>query len=386
LKIPYFRPDFSRREAEAAAKAIESGWVSTGPEVAKFEENFSKFLSLESASNANAVCSATAGLHLALEAVGADNETEIFIPTMTFTATAEVATYVKSKIHLVDSEADNPNISIEKLTEAVNISNAKKIVIMPVHFGGVPVDIDKIMSKLNRKVMIVEDAAHAFPAKFLEKYVGESDSDAIVFSFYANKTITTGEGGMVVSRKNEISKRIRLMKSHGIDRVAFDRFQGSSSASWEYDVIAAGFKYNLSDVLASIGNIQLEKAILMQERRSRIAQIYDTGFANIDVIEKSKRDLRLQSSHHIYSIEISNKFHKSRDEVANELNTLGIGTSLHYKPLHLMTFWKKSLNANVSDYPNANKRYQSSISLPIYSNMKDSEIEYVVEQVTNILK
>ena len=386
MDIPYFRPDITDNEIEAVASVLRSGWISTGPIARQLEENFQKYLNLPLPSMANAVSSATAGLHLALEALGVNEESTVYLPTMTFTATAEVCKYMGAKIELIDSETNHPNMSLDLLIEKIAESSDHNIFVMPVHFGGKPVDIPLLRSEIKKEIHIIEDAAHAFPAKLNGKLVGNLESDATVFSFYANKTLTTGEGGMVITRDASVGERIQLMRTHGIDRNAFDRYQGNRFRSWEYDVLAPGFKYNLSDVLAAIGVVQFKKVERMREKRAEIARYYDEAFTNLPVKSLGKDDAKFESSWHIYSIDIEEGFSKDRDQVMLELSDLGIQTSLHYIPLHLLTYWKKSLNFKIENFPNANKRYANTLSLPIFPNMKDNEIEYVAQAVNQVLK
>jgi dTDP-4-amino-4,6-dideoxygalactose transaminase len=385
MHIPYFRPDISDAEISSVLEVLKTGWVSTGPKTAEFEDLFSKFLGLESATNANAVSSATAGLHLALEALGADSECEVFLPTMTFTATAEVCSYVQAKVRLIDSSIEHPNIDLNDLIYQINSSKAKKIFVIPVHFGGTAVDVSQIRNRVEKDVFIIEDAAHAFPSRIDNRLVGTLESDASVFSFYANKTITTGEGGMVVASDEKISARIRMMKSHGIDRNAFDRFQGNRNRSWEYDVLAAGYKYNLSDVLSAIGTVQLAKAEDMNKKRVKIAETYNEYFKGLPLRTLQSENNKFESSWHIYSIDLEEDCRKDRDEVMHALSLLGIQTSLHYRPIHDMTYWKKLLNLDTSNFPNANKRYRNTISLPIFPGMSQEEVGYVATAVISII-
>lgn len=383
--IPFFKPNLGILELNAVIEAISSGWLSTGPQTEIFEESFSNFLSKGDASLCNAVASATAGLHLALVALQADRETSIFIPTMTFTATAEVTEYVGAKLELIDSEQADPNVDLELLVSKVNNCKSKNVILMPVHFGGVPVDLEYLRENIKRKYFIVEDAAHAFTSEYDNRFVGMSDSDFIVFSFYANKTITTGEGGMVISNSKEMADKVRKLKSHGIDRMAFGRFQSNSIRAWDYDVIAAGFKYNLSDILASIGNVQITRALNMRFEREIIAKKYETALSKIEGIEFRKLPKSVKSSHHLFTISISEKTSKSRDFVSDELNKAGIGTSVHYKPIHEMTYWKDKYKFRSLDFPNSTKHYSKTLSLPIFPGMTSSEQDFVIENLMRIL-
>jgi dTDP-4-amino-4,6-dideoxygalactose transaminase len=313
--------------------------------------------------------------------LGISNKSIVAVPTMTFTATAEVLKYLGAKIVLIDSEPESPNIDLAKLEKLANQISG----VIPVHFAGIPVDIAKIRDFTGHDFLIVEDAAHAFPSKIHGQFVGTLDSDATVFSFYANKTITTGEGGMVVCRNEESNARMRIMRSHGIDRDAMDRFSGNRKNIWEYDVVAAGYKYNLTDMAAALGLVQLSRAKFLHEERDRIAQVYSSNFQSMPFQVTPSTSHSKGSSMHLYTIEIDSGYRKSRDQIIEELRDLGVMTSVHYKPLHLLTYWRKELDLSGTDFPNATSRFERTISLPLFPGMTEPEIERVVKSVKKVI-
>lgn len=374
--VPFAKPSIGPAEIAAVVESLESGWLSSGPKVLEFEDKFSNFLGIET-KNVASVNSATAGLHLALESLGASAGMKIVMPTMTFTATAEVARYFGAEITLVDSESTSPNMDLGELS----ITKDKCDLVIPVHFGGIPVNITKLKNIVGSETLILEDAAHAFPAKLENRFVGNLDSDACVFSFYANKTMTTGEGGMVTSKNEELISRVKTMRSHGLDKNVFARFQGKDPSLSDYDVIAAGYKYNLTDPAAALGIVQLSRASEMKERRKAIYKYYVENLATLPIKYLDHGLNAVESAYHLFTIEMQEESRRSRDGLVKWLHDKGIMTSRHYKPLHLMTYWKNTLDLTNRSFPNANKRYLSTISLPYYSDMTDLQVEYVASKV-----
>ena len=279
LTVPFASPDITDLEIDAVVGAIRSGWVTSGPEMAAFERDFATHLGGHVITVA--VNSATAGLHLALEACGIGPGDEVVVPTWTFTATAEVVRYLGATPVIVDVEAASLNIDLDAVAEA--ITPATKAVI-PVHFAGLGVDILKLRSIVGDEIRIIEDAAHALPTVTQGVQVGTcAESDAAVFSFYATKTITTGEGGMISTRDPEIAARARVMRLHGINHDIFNRYQRSQKPIWFYDVVAAGYKYNLSDPAAAMGRVQLRRSPLMHTRRQELAERYLEALSGLPV-------------------------------------------------------------------------------------------------------
>ena len=378
--IPFALPDVGDDEAEAVAATIRSGWVTSGPTMRGFESDFTEFMGGQI--EAIAVNSATAGLHLALEAIGVGPGDEVIVPTWTFTATAEVVRYLGARPVIVDVERDTLNISLAAVEAAV--TPATKAVI-PVHFAGLPVNLRHLRVAIGvEEVRIIEDAAHTLPSIRPDGLVGRaSESDAAVFSFYATKTITTGEGGMITTRDANIAARCRIMRLHGIDRDAFDRYT-SNKPSWAYDVIAPGYKYNMPDTAAAMGRIQLARAAAMQARRQAIAERYASEFADLPLRLPAYAEVGEQHSWHLYVLRLASDG-PTRDEFVAAMAERGVGTSVHFIPLHEHTYWRTFVTEPDSNLPVAVGEAPLAVSLPIYSGMTDESVSRVCEAVREIL-
>lgn len=379
-RVPFALPDITEAEVEAVARAIRSGWVTSGPEMVAFEKEFAEYVGGDV--EAIAVNSATAGLHLALEACGIGPGDEVIVPTWTFTATAEVVRYLGATPVLVDVNPATLNIDINRVAESLTPSTRA---VIPVHLAGLGVDIQTLRDLVGHDVRIIEDAAHALPTETQGTRVGACrHSDAAVFSFYATKTMTTGEGGMITTRDPEIASRSRVMRLHGIDRDAFDRYR-SNKPTWFYDVVAAGFKYNLPDPAAAMGRVQLHRSDEMHRRRSGLAERY--------ILELSDLPLELPpipppgDTHawHLFIARLAQPAQLSRDEFVRRLSSAGIGTSVHFIPLHLHTFWQETLRVSPQMFPNATQQFERVISLPLFSSMSDSDFSRVVETIRKVL-
>lgn len=377
--LPFALPEIGEEEINAVSEVLRSGWVTTGPKARQFEEDFAAYLG--GGIDAIAVNSATAGLHLGLEALGVGPGDEVITTTHTFTATAEIIRYLGADPVFVDVDASTLCIDVNAIEAA--ISPRTKAVI-PVHFAGRAADMETLLGvakKYGLKVM--EDAAHALPTTCGGKLIGTLESDVTVFSFYANKTITTGEGGMLVTRNPEIAKRVRVMRLHGINRDAFDRFT-AKVPSWYYEVVAPGFKYNMTDIAAAIGIHQLKKANRFQGQRERIASMYYAAFEGLPIILPPKPDVGDLHSWHLYVIQLGESVEMSRDRFVEQMFELGIGCSVHYIPLHLHPYWRDTYKLRPEMFPASQKIYERTLSLPMYSSMKDADVERVVEAVKQI--
>ncbi|TXH31525.1 MAG: DegT/DnrJ/EryC1/StrS aminotransferase family protein [Actinobacteria bacterium] len=378
--IPFALPDVGDAEAEAVAATIRSGWVTSGPTMRSFEDDFVDFVG--GAVEAVAVNSATAGLHLALEAIGVGPGDEVIVPTWTFTATAEVVRYLGATPVIVDVEPDTLNIDLDAVAGAV--TSATRAVI-PVHFAGLPVDLRALRAAVGADdIRIIEDAAHALPASGPDGLVGTAAaSDAAVFSFYATKTITTGEGGMITTRDPDIAARCRVMRLHGIDRDAFDRYT-SDKPSWAYDVVAPGYKYNMPDTAAAMGRVQLARAHAMQQRRQQIAERYTAEFADLPVRLPASAPPGAVHAWHLYVIRLAEGT-LSRDAFIGALAERGIGTSVHFIPLHEHSYWRQFAPDAAGTLPVAVGEAPRAVSLPIYSGMTDGQVGRVCEAVREVL-
>jgi dTDP-4-amino-4,6-dideoxygalactose transaminase len=379
--IPFALPEIGDEEIAEVVSCLKSGWVTTGPKTKQFELDFTEFLGggVESI----AVNSATAGLHLGLEALGVRPGDEVITATHTFTATAEVIRYLGADPIFVD--VDPETFCIDPKAVELAITPRTKVVI-PVHFAGRAADMDELLRVANRHgLKVLEDAAHALPTTCCGRLVGTLDSDVTVFSFYANKTITTGEGGMLVTRNPDIAKRARIMRLHGISRDAFDRFT-SKVPSWYYEVVAPGFKYNMTDIAAAMGVHQLKKAERFQERREWIAKIYDDAFSKFPIVLPPRPAKGDRHSWHLYVIGLGDSVEMNRDRFVEHMFMLGIGCSVHYIPLHLQPYWRDAYKLRPEMFPVSQRIYERTLSLPIYSAMTDSDVARVIDSVKQVLK
>ena len=378
--LPFARPEIGENEISEVIDSLRSGWITTGPKVHKFERAFSSFLG--GGVEAVAVSSATAGLHLALEALNIGPGDEVITTTHTFTATAEVIRYLGADPVLVDITADSLCMNPSMLESVIN---SKTRAIIPVHFGGRAAEMDEIFSLASmHDLYVVEDAAHALPATSNNLLIGNLDSDATVFSFYANKTMTTGEGGMLVTRNPEIARRARVMRLHGISRDAFDRYT-SISPGWFYEVVAPGFKYNMTDIEAALGIHQLSNILIFHEKRARIAGLYDEAFSDLPIILPPKPLAGEIHAWHLYVIQLGPDVSINRNEFINRMYEQGVGCSVHYIPLHLHPYWRDTYDLSPDMFPVSQSVYESSVSLPIYSKMSDEDVNRVISAVKAII-
>jgi dTDP-4-amino-4,6-dideoxygalactose transaminase len=375
--LPFALPEIGEDEINEVVNSLRSGWVTSGPKVKQFEADFVKYLGKDDL-EAVAVNSATAGLHLALDALGIGPGDEVITTTHTFTATAEVIRYMGADPVFVDVSSSTLCIDPSLIEKAIT---AKTKAIIPVHFAGLSAQMDEIIKIAQRNnLAIVEDAAHALPTTCKGRLIGTLDSDVTVFSFYANKTMTTGEGGMLVTKNKKIAQRARIMRLHGISRDAFDRFT-AKTPSWYYEIVAPGFKYNMTDIAASIGLHQLKKADLFQKRRAEIAEQYNKLLSNLPLILPPMPLIGDVHSWHLYAIQLSAAAKVSRDVFINKMFEQGIGMSVHYIPLHLQPYWRETYQLKADMFPVSQAVYENTASLPIYTLMSDNDVERVVKAV-----
>ncbi|GAD24351.1 DegT/DnrJ/EryC1/StrS aminotransferase family protein [Acidovorax sp. MR-S7] len=377
--LPFALPDIGPEEEAEVLDTLRSGWLTTGPKARRFEAAFAEFLG-DAALEAIAVNSATAGLHLALEALGIGPGDEVITTTHTFTATAEVIRYLGAQPVLVDVERST--LCIDPAQVAQRITPRTRAIIA-VHFGGRSADMAALLALARpHGIHVVEDAAHALPATHGGQLVGTLGSSATVFSFYANKTMTTGEGGMLVTRDAQLARRARVMRLHGIDRDAFARFNTPVPA-WCYDVVAPGFKYNLTDIAAAIGLAQLPKVHRFQQRRAAIARHYGEALAGLPLTLPPGPAPGDVHAWHLFPIEVHGM---PRDAFVQAMFDQGIGMSVHYIPLHQQTYWRDFCGLRPEDFPVSQSIYERTASLPIYSRMDDAAVQRVAAAVRRILE
>ena len=380
--LPFALPEIGDEEIAEVVDTLRSGWVTTGPKARRFEQAFVDVLG-DASLEAIAVNSATAGLHLALEALGIGPGDEVITTTHTFTATAEVVRYLGADVVLVDIDPATLNID-PCAVEAAVTPRTKAIV--PVHFAGLAADMPAILSIARRHgLKVVEDAAHALPTTCGGALVGTLQSDACVFSFYANKTITTGEGGMLVTRDAALAKRARVMRLHGMSRDAFDRFT-ATVPSWAYEIVAPGFKYNLTDIAAALGLHQLKRLPAFQRRREEIAAMYHEAFAGLPLVTPPRAAPGDQHSWHLYVVRLADAAPIARDRFIEALFEAGIGCSVHYIPLHLHPYWRDRYALTPARFPHSQHAYERMLTLPLYTRMSDADVQRVIDAVRRLLR
>ncbi len=379
--IPFALPEIGEDEIAEVVDTLRSGWITTGPKARRFEQDFAAFLG-DGALHCVAVNSATAGLHLALEALGIGPGDEVITTTHTFTATAEVVRYLGADVRLVDVDPITLNIDPQAVEAAIT---PRTRAILPVHYAGLAADMPAILDIARRHdLKVVEDAAHALPTTCGGRLVGTLDSDATVFSFYANKTITTGEGGMLVTRDAALAARAQVMRLHGMSRDAFDRFT-AKTPSWAYQIVAPGFKYNLTDIAAALGLQQLKKARDFQQRRAQIAAAYDQAFADLPLIRPAGPVPGEVHAWHLYVLRLGDGAGIERDRFIERLFELGIGCSVHYIPLHLQPYWREHYALEARDFVHSQRAFERMVSLPIYTRMGAADVQRVVDGVRSVL-
>jgi dTDP-4-amino-4,6-dideoxygalactose transaminase len=376
--LPFALPDTDDSELVEIADALRSGWVTTGPKTRQFE---AEFAALVGAKHAIAVNSCTAAMHLALEAIGLQRGDEVITSPYTFAATAEVVRYFDARPVFVDVDADTFNMRSDLIEAAIT---ARTRAILPIHIAGLPADLDSIHEVASRHGLpVIEDAAHAFPALYKNRMIG-GVSDFTCFSFYATKTITTGEGGMICTNKDKWAERCRIMALHGISKDAWKRY--TAEGSWSYEIIAPGYKYNMTDIAAAMGLAQLRKAEAMWLRRREIARHYDTAFGALPELSTPRDCSDCQHAWHLYMLRLNlERINIDRAEFIAELKQRQIGASVHFIPLHLHPYYRETYGYQPDDFPIAYREYQREISLPIYSKMSDEDVGDVISAVVDIV-
>ncbi|UTC67205.1 MULTISPECIES: DegT/DnrJ/EryC1/StrS aminotransferase family protein [unclassified Treponema] len=378
--IPFFTPSFSEAEEKALMRVMHSGWLTTGKETLDFEKEFAAFTGSK---YALAVNSASSGLMLAMDACGIKKGSKILTSPYTFISTATSALHLGGDVVYADIEKKSYNIDPEKIEDILKKDKSVKAIV-PIHIAGNVCNMRAINELANKySVAVIEDAAHAFPSKTEAGYAGTLGTCG-VFSFYATKTITTGEGGIICTNDEKIAERIKLMRSHGINRTIWDRYT-DTKASWKYDVTAEGWKCNLPDILSAIGRVQLKKAQSFFEQRKKITEKYNAAFAGNDsfILPPDGQG----NAWHLYILRLNLESLKiGRDEFVSALQENGLGISMHFIPHFEMTYIKERYGLNSSDFPESNKKYLQSLSLPLYPSMSEDDSDYVIETVIKLAK
>lgn len=378
--LPFALPDVGDEEINEVIDALRSGWVTTGPKVRQFEADFAAYIG--GGVEAMAVNSATAGLHLALEAVGVREGDEVIVPSYTFTATAEVVRYLGAHPVIVDIDPTTFNIDPSAIQAAIT---RKTRAIIPVHFAGLACDMEAILAIAHTHgLFVIEDAAHALPTRYRGSRIGTLASDATVFSFYANKTMTTGEGGMIVTRHTEISQRCKIMRLHGISRDAFDRYT-SKVPAWFYEVVAPGYKYNMSDISAAIGLQQLKKLDTFHQRRQEMAERFHQALADLPLVLPPCPRPGDSHAWHLYPVRLTQNAGVERDQFIQRMADQGIGCSVHFIPLHCHPVWRDSYALQPEQFPYAQAAFEAEVTLPLYTRMTDADQRRVIHAVRKVL-
>ncbi len=377
--LPFHRASIEEEEIRAVVEVLQSGWLTTGPRVREFETAFADFTG---AQNAVAVSSCTAALHLALAAVGLSEGDEVILPTMTFASTGEVILYFKARPVLVDCKQGSFHADPDQIARAIT---SRTRAIIPVHYGGHARDMDAILEIARQHgLKVIEDAAHALPSRYRGATIGTL-GDITCFSFYATKTLATGEGGMVTTENQEYAERIRMLSLHGVSRDAWNRY--TSEGSWRYDVLEMGYKYNLTDFQAALGLIQLAKCESMRARRAALAGLYDQALAGLDAFDAVPVPQDVEHAWHLYVVLVNRSALRiDRSRVIDELKRRGIGTSVHFIPLHLHPLYQKQLGYRTGQFPNAEECFERAISLPIYPGMTEEDSGRVIDALREIAR
>ena len=423
--LPFALPDLGDAELEEVKSVLESGWITTGPKTHQFEQEFARYVG---AKHAVAVNSCTAAMHLSLEATGVQPGDFVLTTPYTFAATAEVVRYFDAIPVFVDVERDTLNMHPQALVQtcddlASSLGGARASMpavaramaratdtrslrlrsgrarhrpapgpgrikaVIPVHMAGHPYEVEACAAfAKTHQLAVIEDAAHACSATYREKPIGSATPGVATtcFSFYATKTLATGEGGMMTTDADDYAERIRMMSLHGISKDAWKRY--TASGSWYYEIIAPGFKYNMSDLAAAIGLAQLRKVDAMRQRRADIAARYNEAFGRYDELEVPAVRPHVGHAWHLYTLRLNAGLSISRDEFIEHLKDAHIGTSVHFIPLQIHPYYEAAFGYRPEDLPVAFQEYQREISLPIYSRMSDADVRSVIDAVSNVVE
>jgi perosamine synthetase len=398
-QVPFFRPSITEAEIAEVVHCMRSGWLTTGPVTKRFEQEFAAAVG---GRHAVALNSCTAALHLAVEALGLRAGQAVLVPTMTFAATAEIVRYQGAVPVLVDCDPVTHNIDLVDAAEKVRMLRAGKLPgmaadlelvgIIPVHISGLMLDMNAVNAFARQHgLWVVEDAAHAFPAAWRSgagqpwQRCGEGTAAVTCFSFYANKTITTGEGGMAVTDDPELAARIRQMSLHGLSRDAWGRY--SAGGSWDYQILAPGYKYNLTDVASAIGVQQLRRAEDMRRRREALAHAYQAAFADVEALDLPPEPVDRLHAWHLYPVRLRlDRLSMDRNAFIKALNERGVGCSVHWRPLHLHPYYREQFGWTPDLLQTASREWLRLVSLPLFPEMRQEEQDYVIDVVRDLCR
>lgn len=375
--LPFSPPDITEEEIAAVVDTLRSGWITTGPKTKQFEQAFADYLGT---GNALALNSCTGGLHVALAALGIGEGDEVITTTMTFCSSVNVIEHVNARPVLVDVEPDTLTLNPEQVAAAIT---PRTKAILPVHFAGHPVDMKPIMELARQhNLYVIEDAAHALPAAYEDQLVG-TIGDLTAFSFYATKNLTTGEGGMLTG-KPEYVERARLFSLHGMSRDAWKRY--GAEGSWYYEVVQAGFKYNMTDIQAAMGLVQLKRLEHMQRRRREIVAHYHEAFTPVSALQTPVERPHVKHAWHLYVLRLNlDQLTIDRARFIDELKARNIGTSVHFIPVHLHPYYRDKYGWDAHAFPATYREYQRTISLPLHSRLSDEDVDDVIAAVVDVV-
>jgi len=374
--IPLFRPEIGPDEIDEVVDTLRSGWLATGPKTRRLEQDFAEAVG---ARHALAVNSGTAALHLAVHAAGIGEGDEVIVPSMTFAATANVVVHCGARPVIVDCRPDTLNIDLARVEEALT---PRTRAILPVHFAGHPCEMDPLHELAReRGLLVIEDAAHAVPARYRGRAIGGL-GNLSCFSLYANKTITTGAGGILTGDDDALMQRARLMSWHGIDK---QPERGPEQGPWYYEIRAAGWKYNMPDLAAAIGIHQLRRCEGLWRRRQRCAELYAKGLADVPELRLPHVEPDVQHAWHLFVIRLDlERLSIHRQNFIELLQEAGVGAGVHYVPLHLHPYYRDVWGCRPERFPVTGAASEQIVSLPIHPGLEDADVEYVVDAVKSI--
>lgn len=376
--LPFSPPAISEEEIAAVADTLRSAWITTGPKTKRFESEFAQYLG---APVALALNSCTAGLHLALLALDIGPGDEVITTPMTFCSSVNVIEHVGARPVLADIEPDTLTIDPVRVAEAIT---PRTRAIMPVHYAGHPADMAPLLELARQHgLYLVEDAAHALPATYRGQRIG-TIGDLTAFSFYATKNLTTAEGGMLTGAP-ELIERARLLSLHGMSRDAWKRYD--ANGSWYYEVVEAGWKYNMTDIQAAIGLVQLQRLETMQQRRREIVARYNAAFGQLDALQTPTERSDAESAWHLYVLRLNlDRLSIDRARFIEELKARNIGTSVHFIPIHLHPYYRDKYGFQPEDFPVAYREYQRLLSLPLHPGLSDADVDDVIAAVRDVVE
>ena len=378
-EVPFYRQSFGRQEIAELADTVKSGWVTTGKKTHHLEALLAKYLGVD---HAVAVNSCTAAMHLILQAAGIGPGDEVVTTPYTFAATSEAILYTGATPIYCDIDYDSLNITAESAEKKIT---RRTKALLPVHIAGLPVHLDGF-ARLARqkKIWLFDDAAHALGAEYKGRKIG-TIGDASAFSFYATKNLTTGEGGLVTTGKKRLADKIRLLSLHAMSKGAWNRY--AKGGTWRYDLLDLGYKYNLSDLHASLGLAQFAKFDALQQKRHRAAKRYLKNLAELDEVKSPVVEKDSLHAWHVFILRLRlNRLKINRDQFIIELNRAGIGTSVHFIPLFRQSYYRRRFKLSPKEFPNADRAFHEAITLPFYPALKTAEIDYVCEVIADLCR